>query len=496
MRRILLLTASAIILSASSSDRVNQNQIVHVLNRVSFGPRPGDLERVKQMGVWNYIEEQLNPANLPEPNFHSGISFEKTDPIVLMEEMQQLKEQEKQMKAVDNAVRSKSATKSALHQFLGDLNNQYATGKLERAVNSPRQLQEVMTEFWYEHFNVYINKGFDNIWVGPYEAQAIRPHVLGHFRELLRATCYHPAMLFYLDNWENSGPVNKGAKGKQSGLNENYARELMELHTLGVDGGYSQRDVVELARILTGLGIPRQGAKPNTNIAPVGPYGAVFDTSRHDFGDKQVLGRHFGGSGMAEIDEALNMLASHPSTAHHISYKLAQYFVSDTPPKRLVDRMSKRFLASDGDIKQVLEELFRSPEFWADKNENVKYKTPFRYAVSTLRATGCEPQNYKPVIQFLTQQGQPLYGCLTPDGYKNTKEAWLNPDSLLRRINFATAVGTGHLPDNYLQPPDYRRLGATISGGTFSPQTVATVTEQPEQLRDALLIGSPDFMHY
>jgi len=477
---------------------LTQDQIIHVLNRFAFGPRPGDIERVQSEGIWAYVNEQLNPETIPDPftSIRSGpIEAARRDPIQLLAEYQQFENdnRNRKMDYANHVIRGR-AVKSEMQDFYRNLGRQYVIAKLERAVYSPRQLQEVMTEFWYQHFNVCINKDLDRVWVGPYEDQAIRPYALGRFRDLLGATCHHPAMLFYLDNWENTAPKSAGAKGNQKGLNENYARELMELHTLGVDGGYSQRDVIELARILTGLGFQQVRDKPSNQIQRVGAYGATFDSSRHDFGDKTLLGRHFSGTGEAEVEEALDMLARHPATAHHISYKLAQYFVSDNPPKALVDRLARAFIVSDGNIKTVMIELIRSPEFWAQQNS--KYKSPLRYVVSSVRASGVALQSYDPLIDFLNQQGQPLYAYLTPDGYKNTKEAWLNPDSLLKRINFATSLGTGKLPQNNFQPPEYRRLGATIAGSRFSPQTVSTIAAQPEELRSPLLLGSPEFMRY
>jgi uncharacterized protein (DUF1800 family) len=483
---------------AQAGSALTQDQIVHVLNRFSFGARPGDIQRVQSIGIWAYVNEQLNPQTIPDPfvSIRSGpIEAARRDPIELLAEYQQFEtdNRSKKMDFANHVIRG-GRVKSEMHEFYRNLGRQYVIAKLERAIYSPRQLQEVMTEFWYQHFNVCINKDLDRVWVGPYEDQAIRPYALGRFRDLLGATCHHPAMLFYLDNWENTAPKSAGAKGNQKGLNENYARELMELHTLGVDGGYSQRDVIELARILTGLGFQQRRDKPSDQVQRVGAYGASFDTSRHDFGDKTLLGRHFSGTGEVEVEEALDMLARHPSTAHHISYKLAQYFVSDAPPKALVDRMARAYTASDGNIKTVMIELIRSPEFWAQQNN--KYKSPLRYVVSSVRASGVALQNYDPLIDFLNQQGEPLYAYLTPDGYKNTKEAWLNPDSLLKRINFATSLGTGKLAQNTYAPPEYRRLGATIAGSRFSPQTVSTIAAQPEELRSPLLLGSPEFMRY
>ena len=221
-------------------------------------------------------------------------------------------------------------------------------------------------------------------------------------------------------------------------------------------------------------------------MEPVGPFGAVFNPKRHDFGDKVIMGHRIQSSGEREIEEVLDMLAKQPATAHHISYQLAQYFVADTPPPQLVSRLAQKFLQTDGNIKIVMQTLLSSPEFWDAKNEHNKYKSPFRYVMSALRATGARAEQPDAIVQFLQQQGQPIYGCLTPDGYKNTKDAWMNPDALLRRINFATALGSGQMQGITGGAPEYRMLGATISGGKFSPQTVGTIAQQPEQMRSAL----------
>jgi uncharacterized protein (DUF1800 family) len=479
----------------------NKDQIIHVLNRLTFGPRPGDIERVQTMGVWQYVDEQLNPERITDPfnSMRSAVlDASRRNPIDILADYNAVRAKEKMgnVNFANNVLRG-PRIKSESQEFYRNLNRQYVTAKLQRAIDSPRQLQEVMTEFWYQHFNVCINKDIDRVWVGPYEDQAIRPYALGRFRDLLGATCHHPAMLYYLDNWQNTAPQSKGTKGNQKGLNENYARELMELHTLGVDGGYSQKDVIELARILTGLGYaPNPAARSDKNFQPVGQYGATFEAARHDFGDKTLLRRHFTGSGEGEVEQALDMLAREPATARHVCFKLAQYFVADKPPPALVEKMAQTFYSSDGNIRTVMNTMVHSPEFWADANQNNKYKTPFRFVVSSVRAVGMEPQNYGPLIDMLNQQGQPTYAYLTPDGYKNTKEAWLNPDSLLKRINFAIAIGTGTMKDNASTPPEYRRLGATIAGSRFAPQTITTIAAQPEELRSPLLLGSPEFMHY
>jgi uncharacterized protein (DUF1800 family) len=486
---------------------VDQSQAVHLLNRVTFGPTAGDIDRVKAMGLQTFIEEQLNPRSLPESpvvqNLEANSTTNRKSNEELIGEFRSLQQRIQQAKKADGDG-ANAGNNENLKQMVGrykELRQQDIATKLGRCIESPRQLQEVMTEFWFNHFNVFLNKGLDTILVDSYENQAIRPNALGNFRDLVEATCHHPAMLFYLDNWENTAPDSPGSKGRFKGLNENYARELMELHTLGVDGGYTQKDVTELARVLTGLSIAQpqqlqQARLGRVQLQPVGNYGAYFYPQRHDFGQKVVLGRRINGSGENEIEECIDMLVRNPATAHHISYQLAQYFVCDNPPDTLVNRLSARFTQSNGDIKTVLRELFYSKEFWDPKYENAKYKTPLRYVVSTLRASGTHLQNYGPVDQFLRLQGEPLYGCVTPDGYKNTKEAWLNPDGLIRRINFATAVAAGKLPGASEQPPEYRQLGATISGSKFSTHTVAVVAKAPDAMKSAVVLGSPEFMHY
>lgn len=473
------------------------DKVVHLLNRMTFGARPGDIERVKAMGFQAFLNEQLNPSSLKESA--AVQDMEATNPaadrttIQLINAYKNFKKNQQEAKRAQAQAGSGDEVKKLENPFKA-MDQQFIATKLARDVESPRQLQEVMTEFWFNHFNVCITKGLDRVLIGPYEEQAIRPFALGKFRDLVGATCHHPAMLFYLDNWENTAPESRGARGKFNGLNENYARELMELHTLGVNGGYTQKDVTELARVLTGLGIA--GGRQARRLQPVGAFGAYFDQNRHDFGTKVILGRAISGSGEGEIEEALDLLARHPSTAHHIAYQLAQYFVSDEPPASLVNKLSICFSRTDGDIAAVLRELFNSPEFWDKHYLNAKYKTPLRYAVSALRASDAHPTDYKPVVQFLRLQGEPLYAHLTPDGYKNTKDAWLSPDALVNRINFATALTAAKMPAVLAEPPEYKNLSATISNGEISKHTNATIAKAPAALKSAVLLGSPDFMYY
>ena len=345
----------------------------------------------------------------------------------------------------------------------------------------------MMADFWFNHFNISIGKGVDKVLIGPYEEQAIRPYLLGNFRDMLGATMHHPAMMFYLDNAQNTkaGYQSRNPKNKKNGLNENYARELLELHTLGVDGGYSQKDVMELARVLTGWGMP--GGRKNSGA---GAYWASFDEQRHDFGDKVVLGQTIKGSGPKEIEEVLDMLARHNSTAHHLSFKLAQYFVDDNPPASLVEKLSSSYQQSGGNIKSVLNTLFSSQEFWDSKYQNSKFKSPFHYLVSSLRSTGATIRQPKQLAAFLKTQGQPLYACLTPDGYKNTKEAWLNPGGLLKRMDFALRLAGSDTAS------DYQTVLGTVNGGKLSPQTKQAIDKAPPGQRVAALIGSPEFMNY
>lgn len=524
----ILISVGLLNTSSYAADTTPNLNILHTIDRLSFGPRPGDIQRVKSIGVDQYIKEQLAPESLPDPpelkqQLDSLETLHKT-PVELFQDYGRPLTPPGQKPTREEIRAARARSRLIVDQAM--------QARLLRATQSPRQLQEVMVDFWYNHFNVFNGKGLDRLWVGAYEEEAIRPYALGHFRQLLEASAHHPAMLYYLDNWQNTAPDSPGARGK--GLNENYARELMELHTLGVDGGYTQQDVIALARILTGWGLRNSRQIDN-------PYGFYFDEKRHDFGDKVFLGHPIKGSGQDEVEQALDILAKSPATAHHISYQLAQYFVADQPPVTLVDHLAQRFQQTDGDIRAVLNTLFHSPEFSDPKYYNTKFKTPLEYVVSSVRATGVPVTNTRPMTALLQQLGMPLYGCLTPDGYKNTQEAWLNPDAMTRRLSFATALTNGHLPLN-ASPPETRnksdlpltsgsrqnndstptvtpmmpmieqmmqrmissdrqtysvnsiQLTNTL-GNNFSPQTNRAIASSPPQLRAALILGSPEFMH-
>ncbi|HEY6769050.1 MAG TPA: DUF1800 domain-containing protein [Candidatus Sulfotelmatobacter sp.] len=333
--------------------------------------------------------------------------------------------------------------------------------KLLRAVYSERQLLEVMTDFWFNHFNVFVGKGADRLLLSSYEQETIRPRALGKFEDLLLATAKSPAMLFYLDNWQSVGPNSMQALGvpprpvgpygrrrnlpraphpngnrKQNvGLNENYGRELLELHTLSVNGGYSQGDVTETAKVFTGWTIDK----------PFEGGGFRFDPRRHEPGPKFVLGHRIKPKGEDEGKELLHRLATSPQTAHFISLKLAERFVSDNPPPGLVDRMAKTFLKKKGEIREVLLTMFHSPEFWASETYRAKVKTPLEFVASAVRATGGDIQNAMPLVRQLNNMGMPLYGAQPPTGYSMKAETWMSSSALLNRLNFSLALTSGKI---------------------------------------------------
>ncbi len=388
------------------------------------------------------------------------------------------------------------------------IDSELQAGKLLRAVYSDRQLEEVLTDFWFNHFNVFIGKGADRYLVTAYERDVIRPHVLGKFKDMLLATAQSPAMLFYLDNWQSEGPDSDAAIGRpvaqnrprpnapqrsgalypippkpqqsaaaqnqqkrRSGLNENYARELMELHTLGVNGGYTQHDVTEVARVFTGwtLDQPQQGG------------GFTFRPRLHEPGDKVVLGHHIQQAGENEGIEVLTLLSRQPATARFISTELAQRFVSDNPPPTLIDAMSKTFLKSDGDLREVLRTMFRSPEFWAPEAYRARVKTPFEFVVSSLRATQADVTDPQALIYVLNKMGQPLYGSQPPTGYSTASDVWVNSAALLDRMNFGLALATNKLQGTSF---DLAQLMNSIPAPAASATAVAGATLTTASLGD------------
>ncbi|MEO0455261.1 MAG: DUF1800 domain-containing protein [Cyanobacteria bacterium P01_A01_bin.114] len=462
---------------------MNSARTTHVLNRLSFGPRPGDRQQVERTGVDAYIQAQLDPANLPEPTALSA----------RLEEFSNLKLSAVELFERHTAPKTESseARKNARLQRVHVL-QEAEQARLLRALDSPRQLQEVMVDFWFNHFNVFAGKGLTMLWTGAYEQTAIRPHALGKFRDLLGATAKHPAMSFYLDNWRNTDPNSPGAQGRFKGLNENYARELMELHTLGVDGGYTQADVENLARILTGWSLVRH-QQPSSDENGPDESGFVFARARHAPGDKVLLGETIPGGGIDEGETALDLLAQHSATARHIGYKLAQYFVADTPPEGLINQLADRFSATDGDIRAVLEALFESDEFWQQAHYQRKFKTPYQYLLSMARAVGLtdlSEERLKRLKGAMNHLGMPLYRCRTPDGYAQVEAAWLSPDAMVRRVSFAIATVNQHKAAK----PEAEALLETL-GEQFSAETLAAIEEAPRSLRPALILGSPEMMY-
>ena len=363
-----------------------------------------------------------------------------------------------------------------------------------RATISERQLYEVMVDFWTNHFNVFLGKGADRFLLPDYVEHVIRPHALGRFEDLLIATAESPAMLFYLDNWESVA----------LGLNENYARELLELHTLGVDGGYTQQDVINVARIFTGWSIkrPRQGGD------------FEFHEWAHDEGEKQVLGVRFqAGHGMDEGIRLLKLLANQPATMHHVSHQLCERFVSDDPPDGCVDDAVAAWKRSDGDLRQVLRAIFTSPDFWAARTLGGKVKTPLEFVVSAARVVGADPDTNPRLAQLVARLGEPLYLHVAPDGYPEKQDAWANSGALLDRMNAAVALAAGNVPglvvnlDSIVSPTaDADRLVAALDerilGGTLSPNTRKVLREQLADVGDplqaralavGLAIGGPEF---
>ncbi len=381
------------------------------------------------------------------------------------------------------------------------VNQDLMDGKMLRAVYSDRQLEEVLTDFWYNHFNVNLDKGADRYMVTSYERDVIRPHVLGHFKDLLQATAESPAMLFYLDNWQSAGP--DPAKRRKQGLNENYGRELMELHTLGVDSGYTQQDVTEVARCFTGWSIrePQRG-------------GAFeYNDRLHDKGEKHVLGVTIpAGGGMGDGNKVLDILAHSPATARFISKSLAIRFVSDNPPEALVQKMAAVFTKTDGDLREVMRTMLETPEFWDPANFRSKVKSPLEMVASAVRAVDGDVDFAQALAGQLNQLGEPLYRKLEPTGYSNRSTDWMNSASLLARLNFSMAlvqnkIGgvkvdstrfTGdplQIEQSILLTPASANAQAAIEAGL---EAMAPQTPNPSQAKIApmiagLTLGSPDF---
>jgi uncharacterized protein (DUF1800 family) len=500
--------AAPIELLLPASPLSETQQALHVLDRLAFGARPGDVEAVRRMGVAAWIDAQLHPERLDDRAAESrlaALAVPAMTPRALM----------------DAYPLPQVATRQGM-ALRPDQTPQAMIGELQRArvlraVYSERQLLEVMVDFWLNHFSVFAGKGTLRYYLPDYERAAIRPHALGRFRDLLGAVAHHPAMLYYLDAWLSTAPEAPVGQ-RPAGLNENYARELLELHTLGVDGGYTQADVVDVARAFTGWTIdhPRPGH-------PRSGGGFVFAARAHDRGPKTILGHGFpAGGGAEEGERVLDLVARHPATARFIAGKLARRLVSDDPPAALVERAAGVFRETDGDIRAVVRTIVTSPEFFAGSAYRVKIRTPLEFTVGALRALGAETEAGPAIQRALRAMGQPPYGAQSPTGYADRAEAWTSPGGLLARLNLAQALAGNRLPGTSVdlaavlseggEPAAIvDRLVDRLLGGEISAESRAVIADALEHasvrratLDDpvatpdlakiaALVLGSPEF---
>ena len=467
------------------------------LNRVTYGLDSASVDRFLQLGRRSFLEEQLVGRNdaLPGPIQAqiAALDISKTSAMQLWAE--ELAAQER-IRSLPDGEAKQQARKAR-----NELGERYAYEAMRRhilrAVYSPAQLKEQMDWFWLNHFSIFARKGAIRWMAADYEERAIRPHALGHFRDLVMATLTHPAMLQYLDNAQNAA----------GHINENYARELMELHTLGVDAGYSQADVQELARVLTGVGVARsESARPraaqSTLFVSDGLF--AFYPARHDFGDKNLLGRTIKGRGFTEVEEAVALLIKQRACARFVSRKIAEYFVADEPPEKLVMEMAGAFETTDGDIAAVLRTMFESQQFNASLGR--KFKDPMHYVVSSVRLAydGKAIANERPLINWLNGQAEMLFGHQTPDGYPLTEKAWASSGQMSRRFEIARMIGGGR--GELFAPED--GSPATTSGfpnisnklyfervaGLLSKTTLAALDQaKSPQEWNTLLLASPEF---
>jgi uncharacterized protein (DUF1800 family) len=546
--------------------------ILHALNRLGYGPRPGDIERVRQMGLEKWVEQQLHPESLddsaldervekyptlkmssqklldkyPPPNQAAkkeGVTKEEFK----TEQKDKRRDALEQVRETGDANIDKAQEQLAKMQGPNRIVAELSMAKLDRAIYSQRQLEAVMEDFWFNHFNVFANKGADKWMVTAYVRDTIRPHAMGKFQDLLVATAKSPAMLFYLDNWlsadpaafqrmkgelaarrsryqgtfgpgmaSRSTPPNRPAATKKEdrGLNENYGREVMELHTVGVDAGYTQQDVIAMAETLTGWTVREPRKDPEFH----------FDERIHGRGKQVVMGRTFSDGGMKDGEEALKFLGNHASTGIFISRKLARHFVSDNPPQSLVNRMADNYATTQGDIRSLLKTMIYSPEFWSRDAYRAKVKTPFELVASAARALEADVSISLPLAQWVGRMGEPLFLCQPPTGYSDKAETWVNTGALLNRLNFALAFAGNRMAGasvqlNALLGPEAstdpnaaldRSLGIflggqvasttrqTLEGRLKDPQILQARLDDPvkqvnQGLIAGLVLGAPEF---
>jgi len=527
-------------IAAQQTALTPQDSSLHALNRLAYGPRPGDVRRVAADGVMRWIDRQLSSEEIDDHRLAERerqfqiLEYDRRDLAAMYTEAQ--RERRERKLAADTMADKDGA--SPIAQRGKRLTGEFAELAVVRAVLSERQLYEIMVDFWTNHFNVYFAKGADRFLTPDYIEHTIRPRAMGKFADLLIAVARSPAMLFYLDNWESVAPGSvppaalrvrarpifgrrpglfgplrdparqdsmrrRALEGMPKGINENYARELLELHTLGVDGGYTQQDVIDVARIFTGWSIerPQQGGD------------FEFHDWAHDRGEKQVLGVRFeAGHGMDEGVRLLKLLAGLPATMHHVSWKLCQRFVSDDPPDGCVDEAVAAWRRSSGDVREVLRAIFHGPDFWAPDKVRAKVKTPLEFVVSAARVVSAEPDTSPRLAQVVARLGEPLYLHVAPDGYPEREAAWVNSGALLDRMNAAVALAAGKLPgvtvvlDSIVGVGDADQVigevNEKILGGTMSENTKQVLrrqladTSEPMQARAlavGLALGGPEF---
>ena len=494
---LLLSYAGAAPLHAGNADSLSRDDALW-LERVTYGLDSATVTRFRDLGRRRFLDEQLAGRNDALPaaiqTQLDQLDIERTSAAQLV--VDEIAEQ-KRINALGDDEMKKDARK-ARNEIGKKMAYEATRRELLRAIYSPAQLKEQMTWFWLNHFNVFAPKGYVKFLVGDYTDRAIRPHALGHFRDLVLATLKHPAMLQYLDNAQNGA----------NHINENYARELMELHTLGVDAGYTQADVQELAHVLTGVGIDPRHEPPK--LRPEWQHLLMrdglfeFNPARHDFGDHVVLGQKIQGGGFAEVEQAIDLLVKQPACARFISRKLAIYFVADDPPSQLVEAMARTFQRSDGDIAATLRTLFESREF--DASLGRKFKDPMHYVVSSVRLAydGKPIANIRPVVNWLNGQSEALYGHSTPDGYALTESAWASSGQLSRRFEIARTIGNGNArlfdPEDGTQgamtgfPQLSSRLYLDGIEPYLSKTTLAALQRSTSQQEwNAFLLASPEF---
>jgi uncharacterized protein (DUF1800 family) len=530
MRHFLLLTAAitaapTAALAAQAPRLTARDSAFHALNRLAYGARPGEVDSVARFGVMRWIDRQLDPDRIDDKTLERREEAFKILALDREELAQRFvearRERERMQRELGDSVRNPG--RGPMREFR-ELAGELQQLVVLRATLSERQLREVVVDFWTNHFNVFAAKGADRFLLPSYIEQTIRPRALARFEDLLIATAESPAMLFYLDNAQSVAPgsspprpsrrlFGRGRFGQNempedrrprpSGINENYARELLELHTLGVDGGYNQQDVVDVARIFTGWSIerPDRGA------------GFVFRDWAHDYGNKRVMGVSFHGEGRSEGIQLLKFLANHPATMHHVSAKLCARFVADEPPDGCVDAAVAAWRNTRGDVRAVLRAIFKSPDFWSQQAVRSKVKTPLEFVVSAVRAVAAAPDTTPRLAQVVARLGQPLYLQSAPTGYAETESHWVNSGALLARMNAAIALAAGKLPgvDGDLggvvpTTSDWRQLVDLVSdhvlGGTMSAHTKTVITNQLSDITDpvrarmlavGLALGGPDF---